>query len=64
MLTAFEHLLLHALRRMITEYKDEAESRPQEASCPECTLGTVPNHLNNGICPYHNAVVVMKKTED
>ena len=42
---------------------DELENRdgysPAESSCPECTLGTVPDNLNRGPCLYHQAKTLL-----
>jgi hypothetical protein len=48
------------LRGMVEEH-DETESNTEgrypcaDHGCIDCTLGTVPNHLNTGRCAYHKA---------
>lgn len=49
-----------ALNRMICAHENlssNTEGRYPEADfgCIECTVGTVPNRLNTGLCAYHNA---------
>lgn len=49
-----------ALARMVAEH-EETESNTEgryptpDSGCIECTLGTVPNHLNTGLCSYHRS---------
>ena len=55
-----------ALRRLLQCLDDEASNRegeyvlPPDAGCIECTLGTVPNDKNTGLCAYHSAQKVLK----
>ena len=54
------HQLESALSRMVSEH-DETVSNTEgryptaDSGCIACTLGTVPNHLNTGLCGYHRA---------
>ena len=48
------------LRRFVTLYEETQSNSeghyPQpDSGCIECTLGTVPNRLNIGLCAYHRA---------
>lgn len=49
-----------ALARMVAEH-EETESDTEgrypcaDHGCIECTLGTVPDNLNTGLCAYHRA---------
>lgn len=54
-----------ALQRMVTAHDDltaDTEGRypMPDSGCIDCTLGTVPNHLNTGTCAYHAAVRLLK----
>lgn len=48
------------LARMVAEH-EETESNTEgrypcaDHGCIECTLGTVPDNLNTGLCAYHKA---------
>ena len=49
-----------ALARMVKEREEcQADSEGHyplpDCGCLECTVGTVPNHLNTGLCGYHAA---------
>lgn len=49
-----------ALNRMICAHENlssDTEGRypAADSGCIECTVGTVPNRLNTGLCAYHNA---------
>jgi hypothetical protein len=53
------------LGRLIKVYEDvqsDTEGRYPSADhgCIECTLGTVPNHLNTGPCAYHRAKTLLR----
>jgi len=50
--------LREALKGMVDEWEqwEELEERTHlNSGCIECTAGTVPNHLNTGLCVYHKA---------
>lgn len=54
------HELETALNRMVLAHENlssDTEGRypPLDAGCIECTVGTVPDRLNTGLCAYHNA---------
>lgn len=57
---ALEGELLAPTHEMIRFLLDELENRdgysPSIASCPECTVGTVPDSQNKGPCLYHQAL--------
>lgn len=60
--------LLHALRRMVKAHDDlsadtDGETPRADPGCIECTVGTVPNDRNTGLCAYHNASRVIRKAE-
>lgn len=49
-----------ALNRMVcvhenTQADTEGKYPSPDAGCIECTLGTVPDRVNTGLCAYHNA---------
>lgn len=49
-----------ALRRMVKAHQEtstdsEGEWPQADSGCIDCTVGTVPNHLNTGRCAYHAA---------
>lgn len=52
--------LFDTLRGFMAQY-DDNEGPPAEAYCFECTVGTVPNSLNKGPCPYHNAKAILAR---
>ena len=59
-LQARNKTLADALERMVKAHDDllgDTEGRfpPADHGCIECTLGTVPNRLNTGLCAYHAA---------
>jgi len=55
--------LYGALDRLVARL----DSEPEDASflidsgCIECTVGTVPNDLNTGLCPLHAAKAVLRE---
>ena len=55
------------MKEMIRFLVDELENRdgysPAEASCPECTVGTVPDSKNKGPCLYHQALELIEQGE-
>jgi hypothetical protein len=61
--------LLAALKRYVDDhdhYVDNNDGHSPEddqpdAGCIECTLGTTPNHLNTGLCRYHQAKAAIAK---
>lgn len=54
-------MLQSALSRLLKDIDDEMGNRegvsvlPPDSGCIECTLGTVPNDKNTGLCAYHAA---------
>jgi hypothetical protein len=58
------HELETALNRMILAHENtlaDSEGRwpHPDHGCIECTLGTVPNKFNTGLCAYHTAKKVL-----
>lgn len=58
------HELETALNRMVQAHlnlESDTEGRypPPDAGCIDCTVGTVPDRLNTGLCAYHNAKKVL-----
>lgn len=59
--------LQSALKRLLEKIDDETSSRDgqfvlwPEAGCIECTVGTVPNDKNTGLCAYHAAYRALKR---
>lgn len=56
-----------ALNRMICAHENlsadtEGKYPPPDAGCIECTVGTVPNRLNTGLCAYHNAKNLLEQS--
>lgn len=54
-----------ALNRMVCAHENiiaNSEGRwpAPDRGCIECTSGTVPNHLNTGLCAFHNARKVLR----
>lgn len=54
------NVLETALSRMVLAHENlesDTEGRYPHADvgCIECTVGTVPDRLNTGLCAYHNA---------
>jgi len=54
------HELETALNRMVLAHENlasdtEGKYPPPDSGCIECTVGTVPNRLNTGLCAYHSA---------
>lgn len=54
------HELETGLNRMVLAHENlsadtEGKYPSPDAGCLECTVGTVPNRLNTGLCAYHNA---------
>lgn len=45
--------MLAALQASEREYENLEDSAPVDSGCIECTVGTVPNHLNTGLCAHH-----------
>jgi hypothetical protein len=45
--------MLAALQASEREYENLEDHAPVDAGCIECTLGTVPNRLNTGLCAHH-----------
>lgn len=56
--------LLAALKRYVSDYDEEnpPDDMP-DAGCIECTVGTVPDNLNTGLCKYHAAREAIFKAE-
>jgi hypothetical protein len=50
-----------ALTKCVRQFEDLDEHMPTDAGCIECTAGTVPNHLNTGLCGYHAAKAIASK---
>ena len=49
-----------ALNRMVCAHENlsadtEGQYPPPDTGCIECTLGTVPDRLNTGLCAYHES---------
>ncbi len=40
---------------VIRDFENLEDRAPVDAGCIQCTAGTVPNHLNTGLCVYHIA---------
>ncbi|MBN8907798.1 MAG: hypothetical protein BGO51_03765 [Rhodospirillales bacterium 69-11] len=57
--------MLEVIKGLIQQIEDDPESADFliDAGCIECTAGTVPNHLNTGLCPYHKGKQVVAKAE-
>ncbi len=55
--------MAEALEGLLRRYDPENAGAAFEpdGGCIECTVGTVPNHLNTGLCPYHKAIVALAK---
>lgn len=53
--------LLAALLASEREYENLDEDAPVDAGCIECTLGTVPNDKNTGLCAHHLRVAAIAK---
>lgn len=58
------HELETALNRMVLAHenlRDDTEGQypPLDAGCIECTVGTVPDRLNTGLCAYHSAKTLL-----
>ena len=54
------HELETGLNRMVLAHENlvsdtEGKYPPPDSGCIECTVGTVPNRLNTGLCAYHSA---------
>ena len=52
-----------ALARLLRHYDEERQAIDcsPEHYCPDCTLGTVPNNLNRGLCQLHEAMAALPK---
>jgi hypothetical protein len=56
----------HLATQLVAEY-DEMRSNsegaypPPDSGCIECTVGTVPNKWNTGLCVYHKAQFLLEK---
>lgn len=64
--TRCEHLEM-ALNRMVCAHENleadtEGKYPPPDSGCVECTLGSVPNRYNTGLCAFHNAKRVLGQT--
>lgn len=53
--------LVEALQSSEREYENMEDMAPVDSGCFECTLGTVPNNLNTGLCAHHLRVKALKK---
>jgi hypothetical protein len=53
-----------ALRKSITQFEDLEGRFPADEGCIECTVGTVPNDKNTGLCGYHLARAVLAEAEE
>jgi hypothetical protein len=61
--------LFAALKRYVDDHDSYVANNdghhPEEdmpdAGCIECTIGTTPNHLNTGLCRYHQAKAAIAK---
>ena len=51
--------MLEMIRFLVDELENRDGYSPAESSCPECTLGTVPDNLNRGPCLYHQAKTLL-----
>lgn len=55
--------MLAALKASEREYENLEDRAPVDSGCIECTLGTVPNTLNTGLCAHHLRVAAIAKAE-
>lgn len=53
--------LVRYLRTQIRAFDPEVDE--SDAGCTECTCGTVPVHLDTGLCERHEAEVILWKME-
>lgn len=58
------HELETALNRMVLAHDNTASDSEgvwphADTGCIECTVGTVPDRFNTGLCAYHNAKKVL-----
>ena len=59
-------LFVSALAGMVRAHEKlvgdtEGEYPPADSGCIECTLGTVPDRYNTGLCAYHSAKKLLGK---
>jgi len=50
-----EREALRDLLAYIADHDDDCWQMLRDQHCPDCTAGCVPDHLNRGPCPYHQA---------
>lgn len=52
-----------ALEGLLNRYDPEnpGDAMAPDGGCIECTVGTVPNNLNTGLCPMHRARAALKE---
>ena len=54
------YLVRRLVRQIETAQSDSEGHYPvPDAGCFDCTVGTVPDRLNTGLCAYHRALVVL-----
>lgn len=53
--------MLAALIASEREYENYDERAPLDSGCIECTVGTVPDRLNTGLCAHHLRVRAIRK---
>lgn len=58
--------LIAALLALIAETVSDSEGRypSPNAGCIVCTVGTVPDVLNRGLCPVHKAEKYLREVAD
>lgn len=61
------NVLETALHRMVLAHVNlstdtEGKYPPLDAGCIECTVATVPDRLNTGLCAYHGAVKLLAQS--
>jgi hypothetical protein len=52
-----------ALQASEAEYQNLDERAPLDAGCIRCTVGTVPNHRNTGLCAHHLRQIAIARIE-
>jgi hypothetical protein len=52
-----------ALHKCVAQFENLEDRFLADAGCIECTVGTVPNNRNTGLCGYHEARAVLTEAE-